>query len=607
MAMRSKLFDFALAIDEQKARSFYRKDYFNSGSGMTNALEINLKNGTLIPIRIPDRIMERYVGGRALAIRLFAEYATGDDFAQNPLIITSAPMNNTLTPYSDSFSFAFQSPVTSRFSVFSEIGSFGKCLSTLGLAAVIIRGTGSSSQIINIDKNPGIRMEEIPSNLTTGEMDTRLRETKNQSIIVTGPAAENEAPFATAVLDGCHLGRGGFGLLLKKKNIRAIIVTPDEAKLQAPLKKLVSDKAPEKKKPKLKKLNQILSQSRYIGDREFNMMAKGQHAGFVPVCNFHYRTDPRLFYLLSRQDVNLDVYKTREITNPLLLHTTELNSYSQLAMLGANLGCFDIEKIKEWSNECLQLGLDPVSAGNVIGWAIDERKNGRLEEYPELNELSKKTVLRIINRLANPRGRKLYGLMARGAATLAGSEEYDDDHLFEICGLECGPFDYRGYRAMAIEDYYGTNLQCPCEPIMPLYKTSSRRLAKYIVWNNNLAEGLESAGFSQILMSPILCERENFWSFLSYFFPSAFLRCYNPTLLSRLFNETTGKQIRRTSFRDLGRACYLLETGINEVISSATPSFPPFFHIDPTSAATRPQVVPFVKLKACYDKERLRG
>jgi len=602
--MKSRKFDFANAIDEQSSSFYAKNNPTRPENGIPNAIEVNLKTGAMVSIKIPDKIMDAYVGGRALATRLFAEYANGDQSEANPMILASAPMNNTLTPYSDNITIAFQSPVTTRFTVFTSICRVGTCMRTLGLDAIILLDSSPDTVTVNISSSPSIRLEANLSGMTTSELDKHLRGSEQQSIITTGPAADNGATFAAPVCDAQTLGRGGLGLLMMKKNIKAMIFTPDESKLRAPLQTIVSLK-PARKEPALDRIAKLVSQSRYLGKTEFNMMDKGSHAGFVPVCNFRYRTDPRLFYLLSKKDVIKSLYKRRIVDTPLLSHIAEEFPYSQLSMLGSNLACFDISKIRNWITECVELGLDPVSAGNVIGWAIDERKHGKLEGYPELDDLSNKTVLRIINRLANPRGRKLYGLLALGAKATIESKEFDTERLFQIAGLECGPFDYRGYRSMAIEDYYGYCLTCPGEPFIPLYEEKPRRLAKYIVWNNNLAEGLESAGFSHLLLGPVMCERDSVGISLAYFFPSAILPVFSPMVLSRRFFEATGKRIRRNSFRDLGRSCYLLETGINKVISSAEPQMPSFFMTDPSSAAPKPQIVEFTKLVECYEKERL--
>ncbi len=600
--MKSGKFDFANAVDQHQ-RPFFNVDFENSP--IPNALEINLKTGAMVPLKISDRIMNRYIGGRALATRLFAEYSEGSDPVENPIIIASSPMNNTLTPYSDCFSIAFQSPVTGRFTVFGSMCRAGNCMRTLGLDVIIILNSSSRTVTISISDNHSIRIEEGLGGMTTSAVDAQLRGSDDQCIIVTGPAADNGAPFAAPVCEGNVLGRGGLGMLMMKKNLKAIVFTPDSEKLSVPLKTKVSEKK-QKRMKALERMTAMTKSSCYLGKNEFNMMVKGAHAGFIPICNFNYRTDPRAFYLLSKRDIKTDIYRRRTLDSPLLSHGSEEFPYSQLSMLGANLGCFDITKIQPWISECIELGLDPVSAGNIIGWALSRRKDGEMEDYPELDDLSKRNILRIINRLANPRGRKLYGLMALGAKATIESNLFDSDHLYQIKGLECGPYDYRGYRSMSIEDYFGYQITCPCEPLMPLYDDKPRRLAKFIVWNNNLAEGLESAGFSHLLLGPMMCERESFGSFFSYLFPSVFLRLFNPSILSRRMREVTGKKVRTTAFRDLGKACYLLESGINKVISTGEPQMPSHFQTDTACALARPQVLEFIKLLEFYQRERFR-
>lgn len=603
--MKSRLFAFAEAVDaRQKPRLCAPPSAPLRAEGAVNALEVNLASGSCVRVRIPDSFMDAYLGGRTLACRLFAEHACGDNPADNPIIITAGLLNNTLTPYGDNFSIAFHSPVTGRLCVFGSDCGFGSKMKALGLDAIIITGKSQQTGTIEIGTQTVFTAHPELKGLSTAEIENVLRHTPEQAILTTGPAADNGAPFAAPVCENTVLGRGGLGLLMGQKNLKAIILNPDPENLEAPLKTTVNStqRSSTRARTRLKK---ILQSSRYLGRYGLNVLYKGMRAGFIPVCGFSERTDPRAQYLLSKQDISLAIYHGEPCQAPLLSTQTEGLPYAVSSMLGTNLGVFNIDRVREWGRECVLLGLDPVSAGNVIGWAVQERRKGNLEEYPELEDLSVRNVSRFLSRLAKPWGRKLYGLMALGAAELKTSGLAESSTLHEISGLECGPFDYRGLRAMAIEDYYGYQLTCPCEPFMPLYNETPRRLAKFIVWNNNISEGLESAGFSHLVSGPVLCERENIHSFASFLCPTLFLPWYTSGLFNACICEATGLKLRRNAIRDIGRACYLLETGINRVLSPNPPVFDNYFSTQAADSISAAKVVPFTKLRSYYEKERL--
>lgn len=599
--MESELFSFAAALDSG------RPSLFLDGGPAPEAfvLEVDLASGEARRVRLPDAIAAACLGGRALAARLFAEHATGASPKRNPLVIAAGPVNNTLTPFGDSFSVAFQSPVTGRLAVAPSLRRTGACLRSLGLDAVVVKGTSTLPVVVQIGEESRVEIRKDLARLSTSEMEALLRADSRQSVIAAGPAAENRSPLAAPVCDGAPLARGGLGLLMAEKNIKAIVATPSLQNLAVPLKTRLSG-PPAKEESALRALARAVERSRHLERSGAALLEKGRRKGFVPVSNFRFQTDPRIFYLLSKDEVGRHYGRRRSLSSPLLLNQPEPRPWEQTAMLGPNLGCYDPDCIKAWSNECLELGLDPVSVGNLIGWAIEERKAGHLEDHPELDAPDKRTILRIIRRLSNPRGRKLYGLMALGAGALEESGEFDTGRLMSILGLECGPWDYRGWRAQAVEDCEGTFLTCPCEILSPTRRAGPRRLARFIVWSDDLSEGLESAGFSHLLLGPLLCERESLGSFLAYLCPSVFLRSLSPRVLARRFQEATGRRLRGGTFRDLGRACRLLETGIDNVLGAPEGSLPAAFQTEVSPAFPRSRPVDYVKLSTFCRQERLR-
>lgn len=601
--MKSREFEFVKKIDS----SITSPIFGNIQRTANNALEINLNTGAIVPIKLNDQVLNTYMGGRALSLRLFAEYMQNNKpLEESPIVITSCVMNNTLTPYSDSFSLSFLSPVTKRLCTFSSLAKVGVCLNTHKLNAIIITGKLDKLSILNIDEESTIKPCNLSDNLSTNEIDSYLRDDNyDKCIMTTGPSASAKSPLASVVCDNQILGRAGLGLLFAQKGLKAITFTPNDAALKLPLKTKLKEQTETKPQPYLKKLKKRIKNSLFIreqGQDELKLEHKSRFAGFLPVSNFSHRTDPRFFYLISRKDVNRWIYKNEEESYPLLSNQNHDYLYSQIAMLGANMGIYDIEKVGACIIECKKLGLDPISVGNILGWAIDQYKKGNLETYSEFGELTKKNLLKMINKLANPRSQKLYGQMAQGIK--AASTSIGADSGYQICNLECGPYDYRAYQSMAIEDYFGYNLTCPCEPLLPLYSAKPKTLAKYIVWNNNIAEGMESLGFSQLLMAPVLLEKESLFNFLSYFMPSLFLRFFSPRLLCKLFTEETSYILRPKDLTKLGKACYLLETSLNQAIGAPAPEFPAFFKTDPSCANLKPRVLSFAKLLAHYLAER---
>ena len=361
-----------------------------------NALWINLDNETYSEYRIPEIYLTDYFGGIGLGLRLYQAFSESDEKA---LVITYSDLLNTDLPFSDQTVFTFRSPQSGIVMHNFLPGKIGRFFSSSGYYAVIITGTASSRKDIFIESERIVFSEsKVGADSKVGD----IVKLYGEDVLTSGPSAEYSIPYSSCVYNSHLSGRGGLGLLLVRKNIKVIkfaseTVQADYPSVSAKLKSV---------------LNKDIFYHKYLNAGSSVFISDAVRRGWAPVCNFKYRTDPRLMFLCP--DEIIEKYGSVKSVFP---------DFNSLLMLGSNIGSFDLNRISERYGMCLEYAIDPVSAGRLF-------KGGKVElSYSDLkddNLLSKNDVLMISN-------------------------------------MECGPFDYRGAHEQALINSFGF--------FIPLYKS----------------------------------------------------------------------------------------------------------------------------------------
>jgi len=120
---------------------------------------------------------------------------------------------------------------------------------------------------------------------------------------------------------------------------------------------------------------------------------------------------------------------------------SERPEYETIAMLGANLGIADREAILEANELCNALGIDTISTGGVIGFAIECSKRGAIPE--KLDWGDPKVLQTLIPQIAHRQG--IGDTLAEGvrrASEIIGGESYK--WAVHGKGLEVPAWDPRG-------------------------------------------------------------------------------------------------------------------------------------------------------------------
>ena len=576
------------------------------GKRTLKALILDLSEEAHYEWTIPETFRDSYVSGPALGARLWAEFAGSDVEdestyeSNNPIVITASSLSNSGMPGCESVSIAFRSPVTGRlcFNVVSD--TVGMRLDALGYAALVIIGRLRRPTIVDIRKS-GVtyNVTELFIGYTVSQVESLVGVGPLTTAMSIGPAGEQKVPFACVVCEGMSTGRGGLGCVFGFKNIKALCITGFSTEFRR-----------QGNEDDIRKVNaallQMMDESEYCRRLRRGgstaLINRASKNGWAPVFNFGRRTDPRLFHLGGEETSRH--YGTERggcIACPVMCrHRTGsgvvIPPYESVLMLGPNIACFDMDKIIERHALCLDMGLDPVSTGNVMGWASEAWSAGLVNLFEsDFSFKDNSKVLPLIEMIAKrvgPGEPLSFGSFALGHAY------HTESFAYTIRGLECGPFDYRGAYCQSISDCMGFWFDNYFE-IHSDVKIKDK--AAWEVLNENLVMGLESLGVSPALIIPTVVEPDKKLKGWLRILPKSEINSIKPSIIADTISIITGSEVFPEQILELGERCWRLIYEIDRVLGfdmleDSEGLLPEHFFIDPDSNHEVPSIVPFRSL-----------
>lgn len=409
-------------------------------------LDIDLASGKVRDYEVSDELQELYLGGKGLAARvLYDTTKPGIDpmGADNVLIVNTGPLVGSGAPSSCRFNVTTKSPLTGGILSSNCGGSFGLNLKRAGVDGIIVRGKAEGKTWIHIqDGEVELKDAEDLWGLNTEETQEKLP--KKAGKIVIGPAGENGVPYANIISQERAAGRGGAGAVMGSKNVKAITAS-GSAKVPV--------KHPERFRKDVKKWIEILKEHPSTGE----MLPSFGTAGFVNRCNATNTLPTHNFARGSYEHAD-------ELSGETLAETrltrnygcvscvikcgrrVELDGkdvkgpeYETLGLLGPNIENPDLGKIIEWNFEADLMGLDTITLGNTLGFAMELNEKGMWDSGLEFGKTA--DIRQIIQDIAHRRG--IGAELADGVKRL--SEKYGGrEFAMHAKGMEFAAYEPRG-------------------------------------------------------------------------------------------------------------------------------------------------------------------
>jgi aldehyde:ferredoxin oxidoreductase len=445
-----------------------------AGGYFGQALIADVTDGTSAILPLPEEVLRAYVGGAGLGVWLLHRIGPpGADplGAKAPLAFVFSPLVGTPLTTSAKFAVVAKSPLTGMLTDALASSQFAIAGKLTGHDAIVISGRSERLSVLLVEGD-GTRIIDAAglAGLSAADADKRLRDQLGRGwrVAAIGPAGERGVRYATISHDGRHAGRGGLGAVMGAKNLKAIAV-------RAAGKVATADP------------DAVLAAARDLRARSFGpATAKYRELGTLanllafnaistlPTRNFQAATFDGAQHLAAEAaadgpdgpaDGSADgsVAGMRRVARSSCASCTigcehiyrvgrgkkVRVEYENVFALGPMCGVDDPAAVLAASARCDELGIDTISAGGTIAWAMECAQRG-LIDAPWLRFGDSAALLRALDEIGG-RGTPLGDLLAEGSRRAAGTVRGDSQAFApHVKGLEMPGYEPRTLHAMAL-------------------------------------------------------------------------------------------------------------------------------------------------------------
>jgi aldehyde:ferredoxin oxidoreductase len=420
-------------------------------------LRIDVANGRTESVPIVEDVYRRFIGGVGLGTWiLMREAPVGVDplAPASPLVFCFSPLVGTPLTTSAKFAVVAKSPLTNRLNDALSSSHFALAGKRTGADALVLVGRASQPSLVVIDDGI-VRIEPADDlwGLPTDDATARLKELLGPEFqtAVIGPAGERLVKFATISHDSRHAGRGGLGAVLGSKNIKVVAVrgtrrveVADPAGVVAAARELsaMSFGPATAKYRELGTVANLLTFNRLNALPTRNFQA-GTFAGAEEISGESLNAGRRV----ARSSCAACTIGCEHIYAPTGGPGVRLE-YESLFALGPLCGISDRDAILTAARTCDRFGLDTISAGATVAFAMECAERG-LIDAPGLHFGNTSALLEALDQIAARRG--IGDLLAEGtraAAAQIGGEA--PDFAPHVKGLEIPGYEPRALQTMAL-------------------------------------------------------------------------------------------------------------------------------------------------------------
>lgn len=518
---------------------------------------VDLTNRTTEIRILEDKLLEKFIGGVGLGTQILFEEGLKerDPFSPDaPLIIMIGPLTGTVVPTSGRVAVISMSPATLSYGESDIGGTWGVGLKRSGFDGVVVQGK-SDTPVYLIIFPEKIRIEDgsFLWGKDTVETFTSLQDRWGQKVKVMciGPAGERLSRMAGIFTDGIHgrvAGRGGLGAVMGSKNLKAIVVG-GEIKPQVyqsdKLQKSVRESVPE-----IKQRTKAFYEFGTAGGLLFS-----EEVGDLPIKNWVWGSWQEGAIKISGESLKEQMFKKPYFCGACVVgcgRVIEASTpygrvegggpeYETLAALGSNCLIDDLGAIAVGNDLCNRLGLDTISCGSVIGFAMEAFEKGLIQERDVGYRISwgdPQVMLRLVKEIGLREGfGRLLGEGVRRAAEEIGQGA--ESFALHVKGLEPAMHDPRAFASLGLA--YATN------PNGATHWAASQLLeAKVFIPELGYPEVLDR--FSEEVKPRLVKTMQDYVTMFNSIKMCRFLLRVNPSQIVEWFNLVTGLEHDLSSF-----------------------------------------------------------
>ena len=448
-----------------------------SGGYTEKILVIDLKNQTTKVEKTNLEDAKNFIGAKGLGAKyLIDNLPKGTDplFPENLLIFTTGPLTGTKAQTSGRGTVVTKSPLTNMFVDSHFGGIFAAEMKKAGWDFIVVKNK-SKNPVYIIIKDDKVEFKDASKLWGKECLETHdhLQKIEGRTrTALIGPAGENLVRIACITMDGHrHAGRAGTGAVMGSKNLKAIVLSGSQ---KIPLHN--EEKFNEKAKEVLKRIqeNSFVPIRRKYGTPYWVKTINDE--GFIPTKNFSEG------YFEHGKDIDAEAMQKQIVDGGGACYNCVIAcwnkssikqgpfkgtkligpEYETIALMGSNLGLESIEDVAYVCDRCNELGMDTISMGGILGFAI-EAFNKKIITKKDLGGLEigwgkAAELAKLMEDIAHGRNKtaKLLGLGIKTASEKLNAEDF----AVHCKGMDIPGYDPRGTFGMGLA--YATSDRGAC-------------------------------------------------------------------------------------------------------------------------------------------------
>ncbi|MCP4680904.1 MAG: aldehyde ferredoxin oxidoreductase family protein [Desulfobacterales bacterium] len=546
-------------------------------------LEIDLSTRDIKEFLITDDERRMYLGGKGLGLKyLYERLKPGIDplGKENILAFMTGILMGTGAPCTRRFAALTKSPLTNIMLSSSCGGPFGMACKSAGYEGLLIRGKSDKPVYLVIDED-NVQFKDASHlwGLDTQKTQEALDLGKKGAALAIGPAGENLVLYANIATGHRFLGRGGMGAVMGSKRLKSIVAYGNKYKMLP--------KEPDKFEKVRKKAIRYIDSNlftagfyrKYGTTVHVNLCNEGN---ILPVNNFQSSSHAKAMDVSGEamQKRYQTSYSSCKSCTILCGHrgtykdgTHQIPEYETVGLLGPNLGIYDTDLITAWNNLCSRLGMDTISAGCTLSYAMEAGEKGLFRT--DLKFGSPQGINDTLEDIAHRRGQG--DELAGGTRRL--SEKYGGkEFAIQIKGLEMAAYDPRGSwgqgLSYAVANRGGCHLSAylvGLEVFLHLlnpYKTYAKpeftKLFESLTCCINSLHICQFTMYAYTLEPPLIKYTPRpLLGLIMQYLPKVAVSLLDTSVYKDLFSSTTGMDISNREFLKAGDRIHVLERYMN--------------------------------------------
>lgn len=436
------------------------------------ALHVDLTQRNYWVEELKDKTLSSWLGGRGLGCYLlWKNLKAGVDplSHQNVLIFTTGPATGTRMLGASRYGVYSKSPLTNFFADSYAGGYVAPQMKKCGYDAIVIHGVSSSPVFLEISSN-GVRFWDASDLWGKDTYETEEQCLSKVGIpgaqaLVIGPAGENLVRFACIVNNRWrNAGRTGMGAVMGSKRLKAIVFhgnkdceIADPELLDSLVRDLVETGKDNPTAQRYKELGtpMLVATTNLAGAFPTEYWSKGTLQGWENISaealirDFKVKPKacPRCFMACGKlTTVTQGRHRALTIEGP---------EFETIYSFGGLCKILDLGEIAYLNDICDRLGLDTITAGNIVAFCMELYKRGRLSERIEYSnpDQAAELLLKICRREG------LGDTLAQGIKK-ASQVLNAEDLAIHVKGLEPAGYDPRVLKGMTLG--YATSPRGAC-------------------------------------------------------------------------------------------------------------------------------------------------